>query len=105
MGLVRFQEKDPDDPHDGGSQVVYFGEGSLRLSRVSIMKGFGVEQHQHPEEQLVYVLEGAVEVTLDGETYEVGPGQASYHPSNQPHGLVAKADAVVLSFKNFGTQA
>lgn len=100
MGLVQFVEKEPDAPHDGGSDVMYFREGTVRLSRIHIKKGFGAARHQHPEEQLVYVLEGSITVTLDDDSYDVGPGQASYHPPNSIHGLVATADTVVLSYKN-----
>jgi quercetin dioxygenase-like cupin family protein len=40
-----------------------------------------------------------MQFTVDGETYDVHPGQASYHAPNVPHGTLAKTDVVALSFK------
>lgn len=100
MARVEFVTKEPDAPHTGGAAVRFFKGGTIRLSRVSLRAGFGPDRHQHPEEQLLYVLEGRAVVECgDGETYELGPGEASYHGPDEPHGLKATEDAVVLSFK------
>jgi quercetin dioxygenase-like cupin family protein len=46
-------------------------------------------------------LEGRLRVTLgDGEPYEVGPHEGSFHPSNMPHKVEALEDTVAISFKN-----
>src|SRR5262249_22830503 len=57
-------------------------------------------EHHHPEEQVIYVVSGRMRMTVAGETYEVGPGEASYHPSNVPHAALAVEDTVAISFKN-----
>jgi hypothetical protein len=41
-----------------------------------------------------------MEVTCNGETYRVKPGEATFNPSNAPHGVMAIEDVVALSFKN-----
>lgn len=76
----------------------------LRSERSEIVKalfpkGEGAEEHAHPEEQTIYVLSGKMQMTVGGETYIVEPGQASFHPSNVPHGALALEDSYVLSFK------
>lgn len=102
MGLVTF------DPKDAGNLVAgHYSTGrgqvlrssSMELTRISFEAGKGAELHQHPEEQILYVLEGVFEVTLGDETYEVAPGQASFHPSNVPHRAVAREAGTALSFK------
>jgi quercetin dioxygenase-like cupin family protein len=99
MGFVEFQEKEPDDPHTGDSGVEFFRGDALRIARIALEGGSEVETHRHPEEQLVYVLQGLVEATVDGQTFRVGPGEASYHPSDVIHGLTVLEDSLVLSFK------
>jgi quercetin dioxygenase-like cupin family protein len=101
MGLVTF------DPGDADHLVAQYSTGRgpvlrsevLELTRISFEPGKGAEMHQHPEEQVLYVLEGVFDVTLGDETYQVGPGQASFHPSNVPHRAVARERATALSFK------
>jgi quercetin dioxygenase-like cupin family protein len=46
------------------------------------------------------VLSGRLRVTCGDETYEVGPGQATFNPSNVPHGVTALEDVVALSVKS-----
>ena len=46
-----------------------------------------VTNHQHPHEQMGYILAGHVEITIDGHTNVLGPGDAYYIPGNAPHGF------------------
>ena len=43
--------------------------------------------HKHPNEELVIVKEGTVEVLVDGQTKRVGPGSVVFNASNQMHSL------------------
>lgn len=43
--------------------------------------------HKHPNEELVIVKEGTVEVLVNGEWKRVGPGSVIFNASNQLHGL------------------
>lgn len=65
-----------------------------------LAKGEGAQRHAHPEEQVIYVLRGRLRVTLGEEQYIVEAGQASYHPSNVPHEVLALEDTEALSVKN-----
>ena len=53
-----------------------------------------------PEEQAIYVIIGRMRMTCGGETYDIGPGEVSYHPSNVLHSAMAVEDTVAISFKN-----
>jgi quercetin dioxygenase-like cupin family protein len=47
--------------------------------------GFETERHIHPGHVFIYVLEGAVELDVDGEeTVRVSAGQAVYEQPNKP---------------------
>jgi quercetin dioxygenase-like cupin family protein len=50
--------------------------------------------HRHPDEEIILVKEGRLEVTLNGRTETVGPGAILFFSSNDEHGV-----------KNAGTTA
>ncbi len=43
--------------------------------------------HQHPNEEMVIIKEGNVEVLINGEWKKVSPGSVVFFSSNQMHGL------------------
>lgn len=49
--------------------------------------------HKHPNEELVIVKEGTVEVLVDGQLKRVGPGSVVFNASNQMHSLRNVGDA------------
>lgn len=76
---------------------------NVEFVKARFLEGTGAELHQHPEEQTVYCVSGRLEATLgegdDTTSFILEPGEASFHPSNVPHGVIALVDSVVLSFK------
>ena len=58
----------------------------------------GSEHYQHDGEEWVYVLSGALTLSLAGKTYDLAPGDAAHFDSRRPHRLIAKGkkDAEVL---------
>jgi len=71
----------------------------IELGRLSFKQGEGAERHRHPQEQIVYVVRGQVEVEIDGETAVLGPGDAFHAPPDVPHRLTAVQDSEVISCK------
>ena len=53
-----------------------------------IKPGAGAKPHKHPNEQLIYIQQGVLEVTVEGVTYEVGPGCYCHVPPNAVHSTV-----------------
>ena len=51
-----------------------------------VAPGDRVPLHTHPIDELVVVLEGTAEVTLDEETHVVQPGAVIFIPERTPHG-------------------
>jgi quercetin dioxygenase-like cupin family protein len=43
--------------------------------------------HQHPEEELIVVKAGTIEVVQGGVTNRVGPGSVIFHAANVRHGM------------------
>jgi XRE family transcriptional regulator, regulator of sulfur utilization len=64
--------------------------------------------HQHPNEELVIIREGTVEVLVNGEWKRVGPGSVIFNASNQLHALknVGATPAVyhVINWKSAKTK-
>lgn len=66
------------------------GEGvSVEFSIDVAQQGAGAPLHYHEEDELIVVLEGKLEVLLDDEVIEVGPGHTIAVPSGTPHGFKA----------------
>lgn len=51
----------------------------------TVEKDAEVPEHQHPHEQIMHVVEGQFEFTLDGNTKVYQPGDIVVIPSNTPH--------------------
>jgi len=76
-------------------QFVY-GERAM-LARLVLRKGAIVPRHSHENEQITYVLEGALRFTMgDGRVITVGAGQVLVIPSNMPHQAEVLEDTIDL---------
>ena len=71
------------------------GERSM-LSRIILRKGSIVPQHSHDNEQITYVLEGALKFVIEGKELIVRSGEILVIPSNLPHSAEALEDTVDL---------
>lgn len=70
--------------------------GVLMASEMSFKAGGIGAIHDHPHEQIVYVLEGEMDFTLGEDTKRVRAGDSVYVPSGLRHGAVAITDARLL---------
>jgi quercetin dioxygenase-like cupin family protein len=60
--------------------------------------GTGAEEHSHPNEQWIYILEGIFQAKVAGKEIEAKPGSVVYVPANTLHSGKATADGDVLFF-------
>ena len=67
---------------------------NVMLARVLLKKGCIVPEHSHPNEQLTFILEGALKFWIDGKEIVVGAGECLTIPPNMPHKAEALADTV-----------
>jgi quercetin dioxygenase-like cupin family protein len=68
----------------------------IMLARVLLKKGCIVPEHSHHNEQLTYVLEGALKFWIDGREIIVNAGETLCISSNMPHKAEALEDTVDL---------
>ena len=62
----------------------------IMLARVLLDKGCIVPEHSHHNEQLTYIVEGALKFWIDGKEIVVHAGEVLCIPANMPH----KAEAL-----------
>lgn len=72
----------------------------MMIARVLLKKGAHVPQHQHHNEQITYILEGALQFRVDGKEIVVKAGEVLCIPPNVPHEANALEDTVDLDVFN-----
>jgi quercetin dioxygenase-like cupin family protein len=68
----------------------------LMLARVIMKKGAHVPLHHHHNEQVTYILEGALKFAVDGKEIVVSAGEVHCIPPNMPHEAWALEDTIDL---------
>ena len=72
----------------------------IMLARVLLKKGCIVPLHSHHNEQLTYILEGALKFWIDGKEIVVHAGEVLTIPRDLPHKAEALEDTVDLDVFN-----
>ncbi len=73
------------------------GERST-LASWEIKSGCIMPSHDHPHEQITYIIEGELEMQIGGVTHNFRAGSVYVIPPNTRHGAIAKTDCRVLDF-------
>lgn len=72
----------------------------IMLARVLLKKGCVVPEHSHHNEQLTYILDGALKFWIDGREIVVHAGEVLCIPAHMPHKAEALEDTVDLDVFN-----
>ena len=79
----------------------YYAHGTnMTLGLVEIKAGSNLPMHSHPHEQITYILEGQLDMIIDGKEYKLTAGMYYVIPSNVQHGAVAVTDCKVIDVFN-----
>jgi quercetin dioxygenase-like cupin family protein len=73
---------------------------NIMLARVLLKKGCIVPEHSHHNEQITYVLEGALKFWIDGKEIVVNAGEVLTIPQHMPHKAEALVDTLDLDIFN-----
>ena len=73
---------------------------NVMLARVLLKKGCIVPEHSHHNEQITYILEGALKFWIDGRELIVNAGEVLTIPPHMPHKAEALEDTVDLDVFN-----
>lgn len=74
----------------------YFRSDNMSFEYYDVDKGSSIHEHFHDEEEVWHVVEGILEITLDGKKSLVTQGNAAIVPSNTKHSVVAMSNARVI---------
>ncbi len=66
------------------------------LVEISMDKGADVPDHNHPHEQIGYVVKGRVRFRIDGDVRELRAGDSYLVPGGVTHGVTAIDEAVCI---------
>jgi quercetin dioxygenase-like cupin family protein len=77
-----------------------FHSPSLTFGHWDFSAGSSVHEHFHPQEEVWEILEGELEMTIDGAAQVVGPGMVAIVPANVIHSVRARSDgkAIVVDY-------
>lgn len=67
---------------------------NVMLARVLLKRGCIVPEHSHPNEQITFIMEGALKFWIDGKEIVVNAGEVLTIPPNMPHKAEALSDTV-----------
>jgi len=78
----------------------YIVGANTMLARLVLKKSAHVPLHNHMNEQISHVVEGALEFLLEGESVTVRAGEVLCIPPHVPHEVIALEDSVALDIFN-----
>src|SRR5271169_6403198 len=70
----------------------YFHSTHMTFAHYNFTRGSSIHEHFHPEEEVYEVIEGELEVTIDGEARIARAGLVAIVPSNVRHSVKALTD-------------
>ena len=78
----------------------YFHSPSMTFAHYDFTRGASIHEHFHPQEEVYEVIEGELEMTIDGETQIVRSGLVAIVPANVRHSVKALTDgrAIIVDY-------
>jgi quercetin dioxygenase-like cupin family protein len=76
----------------------YFNSPSMTFGDYEFDEGAVIDEHDHPQEEVWHVIEGRLEVTIDGESFVAEAGCVAIVPPNTAHSVRAltRGKAIVV---------
>jgi len=74
----------------------YFHSANMTFAHYEFDKGAAIHEHFHPEEEVYEVIDGELEITIDGVAQIARPGLVAVVPSNVRHSVKALTDGRMI---------
>jgi len=74
----------------------YFHTRNMTFAHYEFSAGSKIHEHLHPEEEVYEVIEGELELTIDGKTEIAKPGIVGIVPGNSRHSVRALTDGRLI---------
>ena len=78
----------------------YFHSPNMTFAHYDFKRGSSIHEHFHPQEEVYEVIEGELEVSIEGVTRVVRPGLVAIVPGNARHSVKALTDgrAIIIDY-------
>ena len=78
----------------------YFHSQSMIFAHYDFARGSSIHEHFHPQEEVYEVIEGELEVTIDGVAQVAQAGVVAIVPANARHSVKALTDgrAIIVDY-------
>ena len=74
----------------------YFHSPSMTFAHYDFVRGASIHEHSHPQEEVYEVLEGELEVTIDGLAQIARPGLVAIVPGGVRHSVKALSNGCAI---------
>jgi quercetin dioxygenase-like cupin family protein len=74
----------------------YFHTASMTFAHYDFIRGASIHEHYHPEEEVYEVIEGELEIAIDGVAQVARPGTVAIVPPNARHSVKALTDGKAI---------
>jgi quercetin dioxygenase-like cupin family protein len=74
----------------------YFHSDNMTFAHYEFRAGSSIHEHFHPEEEVYEVIDGEIEVTIDGTSRVARPGLVAIVPANSRHSVKALTDGKLI---------
>jgi quercetin dioxygenase-like cupin family protein len=78
----------------------YFHSQNMTFAHYDFVRGSTIHEHFHPQEEVYEVIEGELELTIDGVARIAKPGLVAIVPANARHSVKALTDgrAIIVDY-------
>ncbi len=78
----------------------YFHSQSMTFAHYDFVRGSPIHEHFHPQEEVYEVIEGELEITIDGVAQIARQGLVAIVPANARHSVKALTDgrAIIVDY-------
>jgi quercetin dioxygenase-like cupin family protein len=74
----------------------FFNSANMTFAHYDFARGSSIHEHFHPQEEVYEVIEGELEVTIDGTSQIARPGIVAIVPANANHSVRALTNGSVI---------
>jgi quercetin dioxygenase-like cupin family protein len=78
----------------------YFHSPSMTFAHYDFTRGASIHEHFHPQEEVYELIEGELEITIEGAAQIIRPGLVAIVPSNARHSVKALTNgrAIIVDY-------
>ncbi|MFD9195335.1 cupin domain-containing protein [Streptomyces phaeochromogenes] len=105
--LIRPDEVERFDRGGGVATIPYVGKWNsgqavITTGQTVFQPGTGLPLHSHNVEESVLILEGEATAEIDGDFFDLVPGQATWVPAGIPHRFFNRGEGVMRIYWIYG---